>query len=111
MLEEQLQLAAENTGAVKDDRLDAALAYSVVQQLKRSRRDGFFTRDDISKVALAFLQASPQMGRKELVQKITKALDLPEHHDKRVDTAFESLERAGKISMSLGANSISLIRA
>jgi hypothetical protein len=50
------------------------------------------------------------MGRKELADKITKALDLPEHHDKRVETAFEALERAGKISISLGTNSVSLIR-
>jgi hypothetical protein len=49
------------------------------------------------------------MGRKELADKITKALDLPAHHDKRVETAFDALERAGKVSISLGSNSISLL--
>lgn len=108
--DEQLRPRSDITGVADDGRLGAALAYSVVQQLKRSRRDGFFTREDIGKVALAFLQANQQMGRKELAEKIIKALDLPEHHDKRIENAFETLERAGKISISLGPNLVSLIR-
>jgi len=97
------------TGIVTDARLGAALALSVVEEVKRSRREGFFSQYDICKVALAFLQADGQMGRKELAEKITNALGLPQHHDKRIDTAFETLERAGKVSMPLGANTISLI--
>jgi hypothetical protein len=85
------------------------LAPATVAQLKRSRPNGFFTREDICKVVLAFLQADGRTGRKELADKITKALGLPEHHDKRVENAFEALERAGKIS--LATNSVSLIGA
>jgi hypothetical protein len=108
-LNEQLHAAPKITEMVSDTRLGAALAYSVAEQLKRSRQDGFFTRSEIAEVALAFLRSKRQMGRKELADKITNALELPEHHDKRVEDAFEILERAGKISISLGANSISLI--
>ena len=107
----QLQRPSGVTGVVSDARLGAALAHSVIHELKRSRREGFFTRDDICKVALAFLQANGRMGRKELIDKVTKGLGLPEHHDKRVENALEALESAGKVSMSLGANSVSLIRA
>ncbi len=102
-------LPTEVIGVVTDARLGAALAFSVVEELKRSRPEGFFTRDDICKVALAFLQANQRMGRKALADKITNALGLPEHHAKRVEMAFEALERAGKISMQHGANTISLI--
>lgn len=59
-------------------------------------------------VALAFLQAKPHMEKKELADKVTKALDLPEG-EKRVERAFKALESTGKISISLDTNSVSLI--
>jgi hypothetical protein len=85
------------------------LAHSIVEELKRSKPSGFFTRDEIGKVALAFLQANGQMGRKELAAKIMEALDLPEHHNNRVENAWEALERSGKISMPLGGNTVRFI--
>jgi very-short-patch-repair endonuclease len=107
-LDEKLHAPPDIPGMVSDTRLGAALAYSVVHELKRSRHDGFFTRDDIAKVVLAFLQAKRQMGRNELAEKVRKALDLPED-EKRVERAFKALESTGKISISVDANSISLI--
>ena len=91
--------------------LVASLGHTVAAQLKRSRPNGFFTRDEICRVVLAFLQADGRMGRKELMSKVIKALDLPEHHEKRVEEAFGALDHAGMISIPLGANVVSLIRA
>jgi hypothetical protein len=49
------------------------------------------------------------MRRKEPAAKIMKALELPEHHNNRVENAFEALENAGKISMPLGSDTVPLI--
>ena len=97
------------TEDARNPRVSASLSHAVIAQLKRSRPDGFFTRDDICKIVLAFLETDGRMGRKELVADVVKALDLPKHHDKRVENAFESLDRARKIS--LGVNVVSLIRS
>ena len=72
-------------------------AEEIVSQLKHSRLRGFFSRDDISRLVLAFLQPSGRMGREELTQKILQALGLPEHHGKRVDSALETLDLEGKV--------------
>lgn len=100
----QLELATQKppnvTAEAGGSRLAGALAYSVVAQVKRSRTDFFFTRADISKVVLAFLEDGGRMGRKELVAKVVSGLGLPEHHNKRVENAFEEMERAGKINLS-----------
>ena len=49
------------------------------------------------------------MGRRELADKVLKALDLAEHHNNRVESAFEALQSAGKISLPLGGNIALLI--
>ena len=72
-------------------------AEAIVDQLKRSRPGGFFSRDDISTVALALLQPNGRMGREELTQKIIRALGLPENHGKRIDNALEMLDTEGKV--------------
>lgn len=35
------------------------------------------------------------MSRKDLITKVTKALELPQHQDKRVESALDTLEAAG----------------
>jgi REase_MTES_1575/AAA domain len=107
-LDKQKQRPSETAPEVGTPRLAASLAHAAVAQLKRSRPNGFFTRDDICKVVLAFLQTESPTGRKQLAEKITKALGLPENHNKRVENAFEALERARRITLDAG--SVSLIR-
>lgn len=81
---------------------------ATVAQLKRSNPVGFYSRDDICKVVLAFLEINGRMGRKELARKVTDVLELPEHHNKRVESALECLESDKKIF--LGISEVSITR-
>ena len=80
----------------------------MIGRLKRSHPDGLFSRHEISTVVLLFLEADGQMGRKDLVSGVTKALGLPGHHEKRIEIALENLERDGKILA--GTKTVTLIR-
>ena len=110
----QLELAAQKQMPGKapvdasKERLAAALTYAMVSQLKRTHPGGFFTRDEICKVILAFLQDDGHMGRKDLIGKVITSLEMPEHHEKRIENALETMERDGKIMA--GATTVSLIR-
>jgi hypothetical protein len=109
----ELDAQARESLSPKPESTNALTAESpidvVVAKVKRARLNGFFTRDEICKVVLAFLQVEGRMERKNLAGKVVAALGLPEHHDKRVENAFEALDQAGKVS--LGVETVCLVQA
>ena len=81
------------------DRLAASLSYSLTRQIKRARTDA--TREDICDAVLAVLDAEGSMEREGLVRKVTRALELPSNHQKRVEAAIDSLHAAGQVSLGI----------
>lgn len=74
-------------------------ADAVVRKLKTSRPNGFFTRDEICLVVLAFLRGTGRMNREALIKAVAKSLEMPDREEKRIESALEALERHDKISL------------
>ena len=77
----------------------ASSADAIVRKLRASRPSGFFTRDDICLVVVAFLRSVGRMDREALVKAVAESLDMPNREEKRIEAALETLEDRGTISL------------